>query len=49
MVSRWAEVEMADRYLIALSFGASWLLLGWGTYGFVKIRRWYRSKGSRNG
>lgn len=37
---------MNDRYLIALSYGLSWLLLGWGTYGLLQVKRWLRRRRS---
>jgi hypothetical protein len=30
---------MAERYWIALSYGASWLVLGWGTFAVVRLMR----------
>lgn len=38
---------MNERYLIALSYGVSWLVLGWGTYAFVKLKKWSRAERRR--
>jgi hypothetical protein len=35
---------LEQRQELALWFGVSWLLLGWGTYAFVVIRRWLRRR-----